>query len=279
MHTGGNRDPHRPCVRRLVSALLLGFAALLPGAASAAECAEAAPLRFEVTGKIVRSELGFTQGLEFREGKLYESTGLVDGTTRINMISLSGQVTTLVELGSKVFGEGLTILGDEMIQLTWQDHAVFAYDLAGKLVRTMKNRRDGWGLTNDGTQLIFSDGEEAIYFADPKTFAITRTVALKAKRIARVVGLNELERVDDRLYGNIFTTWYIVRLDPQTGCIDGIADMRSLLDAMTPDERAHLAANPQYVLNGIAHDAAENKFFVTGKRWKSIFTGRFVAAQ
>jgi glutamine cyclotransferase len=153
-----------------MSALLVAMAIFSGShnAAAQAQCGEPATLSFRIDKKITRSELGFTQGLEFRDGKLYESTGRIDGTTRVNTIGLDGKVTTLVELGTKVFGEGLTILNDEIIQLTWQEHQVFAYDLAGKALRQMANPREGWGLSNNGKELIFSDGGESIYYADPR---------------------------------------------------------------------------------------------------------------
>src|SRR5215468_5311147 len=243
-------------------------------------CREPIPLRFETGGKIIRSELGFTQGLEVRDGQLYESTGRVDGTTRINTISLSGQVRTLTDLGTTVFGEGLTILNDEIYQLTWQDHQVFVYDLAAKRKRAMRNPREGWGLTNDGTSLIFSDGGPSFYYVDPQTFAVRRTVKIRTNRPGEIVGLNELELVRGRLYGNIFTTWSIVRIDPASGCIDAVADMRGLRDQMTADEKAQIEFDSgNHVLNGIAYDDKTGLFYLTGKRWKTIFSGRFTEGQ
>src|SRR5215470_8974023 len=191
-----------------------------PDVLNAQTCREPVPLRFETASKITRSELGFTQGLEVRDGQLYESTGRVGGTTRVNVISFTGQVRTLTDLGTTVFGEGLTILNDEIYQLTWQDHQVFVYDLAAKRKRVMRNPREGWGLTNDGTSLIFSDGGPSFYYADPQTFAISKAVKIKASRPGDITGLNELELVDGKLYGNIFTTWLIVRIDPSTGCVE-----------------------------------------------------------
>jgi glutamine cyclotransferase len=270
--------------------LLLGTAALAisvaagafflwggPDTLNAQTCREPAPLRFEIASKIERSELGFTQGLEVRDGQLYESTGRIAGTTRINVISFDGQVRTLTDLGTTVFGEGLTILNDQIYQLTWQDHQVFVYDLAAKRQRAMRNPREGWGLTNDGSSLIFSDGGPSFYYVDPQTFAVRRTVKVRSTRPGDIPGLNELELVRGRLYGNIFTTWSIVRIDPASGCIDAVADMRGLRDRMSADEKALIDADSgNYVLNGIAHDNATGTFYVTGKRWKSIFSGRFV---
>ena len=248
-----------------------------PDTLNAQTCREPAPLRFEIASKIERSELGFTQGLEVRDGQLYESTGRIAGTTRINVISFDGQVRTLTDLGTTVFGEGLTILNDQIYQLTWQDHQVFVYDLAAKRQRAMRNPREGWGLTNDGSSLIFSDGGPSFYYVDPQTFAVRRTVKVRSTRPGDIPGLNELELVRGRLYGNIFTTWSIVRIDPASGCIDAVADMRGLRDRMSADEKALIDTDSgNYVLNGIAHDNATGTFYVTGKRWKSIFSGRFV---
>ena len=273
---GGVSDPKQSRLRLCASALMASIllAATATGT-NAQSCREPAPMRFEITDKIVRSRIGFTQGLEFRDGQLYESTGRVGGTTQLNTISLTGEVKTLADQGTAVFGEGLTIFNDEIIQLTWQDHQVFVYDLAGTLKRRMRNPRDGWGLTNDGSRLIFSDGGDSIYFTDPKTFGISRIVQLKTSRQGPVLGLNEVEYVRGKIYGNIFTTRTIVRLDPSTGCIEAVSDLGPLWTAMTPDERSY-AEGPDNVLNGIAHDAATNLFYLTGKRWKTIFSGRFI---
>jgi glutamine cyclotransferase len=150
------------------------------------------------------------------------------------------------------------------------------YDLAANRRRTMRNPREGWGLTNDGTNLIFSDGGPSFFYADPKTFAIRRTVKLKSNRPGEILGLNELELARGRIYGNIFTTWSIVRIDPASGCIDAIADMRGLRDLMSEDEKAQIESDAgNNVLNGIAYDDKTGLFYVTGKRWRTIFTGRF----
>ena len=241
-------------------------------------CREPVALRFNIDGKIVRSALGFTQGLEFRDGKLYESTGRIEGTTQLNVISLTGQVTTLADQGIAVFGEGLTILKDDVFQLTWQEHEVFVYDLVGKLKRKMQNPREGWGLTNDGASLIFSDGGPAFYYADPGTFAIRKAVKIRSTRPGDIIGLNELELVDGKLYGNIFTTRAIVRLDPASGCIDAVADLGNLWREMNAEERGQ-TDDSDNVLNGIAYDAKSGDFYLTGKRWKTIFRGRFVEAR
>jgi len=259
--------------------LLILFVLVPATAAHAADCPRPANLRFEVTGKIVRSEVGFTQGLEWRDGKLYESTGAVGNHSGLNTIAPDGTVTNVLDQGSKVFGEGLTILNDEIFQLTWQEHDVFVYDLAGTLKRTIKNPREGWGLTNDGTSLIFSDGGPSFYFADPKTFAITREVKIRSDRPGDTQGLNELELVDGKLYGNLFLTLTILRIDPARGCIEGRADMGALWRSFTEADKKQVTSSEQNVLNGIAYDAASGLFYVTGKRWRTIFVGKFVSAK
>jgi len=266
-----------------LAALAIAAAAIfwgMPETSQAQTCRDPAPLRFEPAAKIVRSALGFTQGLEFHDGELYESTGKIEGTTQINVIALNGQVRTLTDLGTTVFGEGLTILNNEIYQLTWQDHQVFVFDLAGNRKRTMRNPREGWGLTNDGTNLIFSDGGPSLFYSDPKTFAIRKSIKLRLNRGGEILGLNELELARGRLYGNIFTTWSIVRIEPTSGCIDAVADMRGLLDLMTPDERSQIEFDSgNHVLNGIAYDDKTGLFYLTGKRWKTIFSGRFTEGQ
>jgi glutaminyl-peptide cyclotransferase len=252
------------------------FLALLALAAALAQtCAPPATLRFTIAEKIARSAPGFTQGLEFRDGQLYESTGSIGGRSGLNTIGLDGAVKNLVDLGTRVFGEGLTIFKDEVFQLTWQEHEVYVYDLAGRLKRTMRNPREGWGLTNDGRQLIFTDGGSSLHFADAATFRITKSVQVRS-RASAISAVNELEFVDGRIYGNIFLTRTIVRIDPATGCIDATADLNVLWDAMTDAEKAAIAADENNVLNGIAYDKATQRFYLTGKHWGMIFVGRFL---
>ncbi|HET9902559.1 MAG TPA: glutaminyl-peptide cyclotransferase [Xanthobacteraceae bacterium] len=276
MSGGGRR---RQC-QRAARTWRLGVLAALLAAASApavraeAECGAPTRLRFELVRTIARNALGLTQGLEMHGSRLYESTGRIDGTSQVNVIDLSGQVTTLVELGTKVFGEGLTVLDGEVFQLTWQEHEVFVYDLAGRKTRTMHNPYFGWGLANDGHALVFTDGSEWLRFADPKTFAETRSLAIRVGARA-LRGVNELEFVDRKLYGNVFLTREIVRLDPQTGCVEAVADLSALWNAMDEAERQRIEGNPQYVLNGIAYDRERGLFYLTGKRWRYIFAGRF----
>jgi glutamine cyclotransferase len=263
--------------RRAIPAFCAFYLAqvLLCGAGLAASCLAPKQLVFQVEGEIKRDVLGGTQGLEQFDGVLYESTGLIGGDTRLNVIEPNGHVRVLKNFGRSFFGEGLTILGERVFQLSWQEHDVFVYDLKGTLLRRMKNPRDGWGLANDGTRLIFTDGEDKLHFANPDTFEITRSVGVQL-RGAALRALNELEYVDGRIFANVFTTRAIVRVQPETGCVDGIADLSVLWERMNKPERDHLASDENFVLNGIAYDKLRGLFFVTGKNWKTIFIGRFV---
>jgi glutamine cyclotransferase len=257
-----------------LTASALGAAAMSAMAALALECPSPQRLDFVVEKKITRSLTGYTQGLEFRDGRLYESTGPIKGETRLNIIDLDGKVTTLADLGTNVFGEGLTILNGEVFQLTWKDYAVFVYDLDGKRLRQMTNPRFGWGLANDGKELIFTDGEGSLHYADPKTFTITREVPLRAAAGAPPTWLNELEYVDGKLYGNVFMTDWIVRVDPASGCLEAGVDLSPLKAAMTENEKDAIAASIENVLNGIARDPDTGLFYITGKSWPMIYVGR-----
>jgi glutamine cyclotransferase len=257
-----------------LAALALALASTTT-ALAAKECRVPKQLDFVVEKKITRSLAGYTQGLEFRNGKLYESTGRTGGQTRLNLIDLDGKVTTLADLGTSVFGEGLTILDGQVFLLTWQENLVFVFDLHGKQLRRMKNPHLGWGLANDGRSLLFTDGEGLLRYADPKTFRITRELPLRSAGEVQPAWLNELEYVDGKLYGNIYTTPWIVRVDPHSGCVEAEADMSPLNEIITPNEAAAISASGENVLNGIARDPATGLFYVTGKRWPMIYVGKF----
>jgi glutaminyl-peptide cyclotransferase len=140
------RRPWRLALRAALQSLGLAlFIQSSPAEPTTQVCREPTTLRFDIVSKITRSEIGFTQGLEVHDGALYESTGRIGGTTKLNRISLDGKVKQLSDLGTTVFGEGLTILNDEVFQLTWQEHKVFVYDLEGTLKREMHNPGEGWG--------------------------------------------------------------------------------------------------------------------------------------
>lgn len=255
----------------------LGFAAaLISGVAFAQACPAPKAMTFQVDAQVRRDVLGFTQGLEVRGDKLFESTGSLVGDTRLTTIEpRSGKVTVLANFGKRFFGEGLTILKDHIFQLSWQEHLAFVYDLNGKLVRSMRNMHDGWGLTNDGTNLIFTDGGDKLYYVNPADFRILRQVAVRMGS-QPLPSLNELETVDGKIYANVFLTWDVVRIEPRTGCVEAIANLNNLVERMNAEERRHIGSDINFVLNGIAYDNQRKVFYITGKNWMSIFAGRFV---
>jgi glutamine cyclotransferase len=261
------------------TSLLAAFLSLIPaGCALAQQAACPAPrsMRFEVTAEVRRSDLAFTQGLEFHNGVLLEGSGNVFGTSRVQRIDLAtGRVTTLQDGGNSYFGEGITVFGNRIYQLTYREGRVFQRDLQGKALREFANPREGWGLTHDASRLIVSDGSDKLYFHRPSDFATLGSVPVRAGNIP-VYRLNELEHVDGAVYANVFESWQVVKISPRTGCVLAAADLSGLRARMPGQEQARIASELNFVLNGIAYNPATKLFTVTGKYWGYLFTGRFV---
>ena len=208
----------------------------------------------------------YTQGLVYRDGFLYESTGL-NGRSTVRKVRLqSGEVVQEHRVDARYFAEGLTDWGSRLIQLTWQTNVGFVYDLATlKQVRTFSYPGEGWGLTHDGKRLIMSDGQAAgqLRFLDPVSFKETGRLTVRDNG-QPVKDLNELEFVRGEVFANVWQTDRICRIDPQSGKVVGWVDLSGLLPAA---QRPELDA----VLNGIAYDAGGNRLFVTGKLWPRVF--------
>lgn len=204
----------------------------------------------------------FTQGLEFEDGALYEGTGL-NGRSSIRRVKLeTGDVVKQHNVDAQYFGEGITIVGSDLFELTWQSGIAFVYDrttFAPK--KTFRYTGEGWGLTHDATNLIMSDGTEFLRFLDPATFAERRRVRVTAVG-QPLKNLNELEYVKGEVFANIWMTDYIARIDPVSGRVNSYIDLRGL---MPPNDTS------RDVLNGIAYDAAGDRLFVTGKLWPRLF--------
>lgn len=207
----------------------------------------------------------FTQGLIYVDGHLYESTGL-NGRSSIRMVDLStGQVLQKHDLPSVYFGEGLTDWGSTLIQLTWKAHTAFVYDrFSFRVLKTFHYEGEGWGLTHDPTQIIMSDGTSYLRFLDPNSFKVTRRIHVLDDSGHPVDNLNELEFIHGEIYANVWHSDVILRISPQTGKVLGVIDLHGIIDQRElPGDDA--------VLNGIAYDAANNRLFVTGKLWPSLF--------
>lgn len=206
----------------------------------------------------------YTQGLEFADGRLFESTGL-HGRSSIREVDLpSGRVVRRRSVSQEHFGEGITIWKANLIELTWRSQVALVYDRASFEPRgSFAYTGEGWGLTHDATSLIMSDGTATLRFLDPVTFKERRRVTVTDGG-QPVAALNELEYVKGQVFANIWTTDRIARIDPVTGRVLGWVDLAGL---MPPSERL----NGDAVLNGIAHDVRGDHLYVTGKLWPRLF--------
>jgi glutaminyl-peptide cyclotransferase len=206
----------------------------------------------------------YTQGLIYRDGFLFESTGL-NGQSSLRKVKLeTGQVLQQHRLENTYFAEGLTELNGQLFQLTWRSNLAFVYDVKSfALQRTFNYSGEGWGLTQNQKELILSDGSPFLRFHDPKTFRETRRVQVTDAG-APVDQLNELELVRGEIYANVWHTDRVARIAPQTGQVMGWIDLRGLLSPM-------YRLDAEAVLNGIAYDASRNRLFVTGKLWPQLF--------
>lgn len=214
----------------------------------------------------------FTQGLEIVDGILYESTGDPDhkGATRILQKNItSGTTINEQPLEGNYFGEGITILNNQLFQITWTSQKCFIYD-AKTLVRQAESFNytgEGWGLTNDGTSIIMSDGSERIYFRDPKTFRVQKTISVCDNK-GVVKNLNELEYVDGLIYANVWMTSKIVVFEATSG---------KVIKTIDCSEFEAKAKGGGDVLNGIAYNHTTNKFYLTGKYWPYLGLVEFKA--
>ncbi len=214
----------------------------------------------------------FTQGLVFHNGFLYEGTGGKasrgdDFFSSLRKVEIeTGKVVQKYMVPPEFFGEGITILGDKVYQLTWQERTGFIYNLEDfKLLREVRYAGEGWGLTHDGTHLIMSDGTHVIRFVDPETFSTVRTITVNDERGRPLMQLNELEYVKGEIWANVWQSGWIMRIDPATGKLLGKIDLTAITEEET---RRNRKAD---VLNGIAYDPQSDRIFVTGKRWTRLF--------
>jgi glutamine cyclotransferase len=205
----------------------------------------------------------FTQGLVYRDGSLYESTGL-NGRSSLRKVRLeTGEVLQKRDVDTRYFAEGLTDWNGRLVQLTWQTNVAFVYDLLSFAPeQTFSYQGEGWGLTHDAARLILSDGSSTLRFFDPQTYREIGHVNVRDEA-GPIERLNELELVGGEVFANVWQTDRICRIDPSTGRITGWIDLSGLLG---PDERREAD-----VLNGIAYDAAGGRLFVTGKLWPHLF--------
>ena len=206
----------------------------------------------------------YTQGLFFHEGVLYESAGQY-GESSFRKVDLpTGRVLQRMNYEGRYFVEGSCVLNGRLYVLTWQEKECFVYDIkTWKQIGTLRYLGEGWGLTTDGKSLIMSDGTSTITFRNPDTFVAERsiTVTLRGQNVAY---LNELEYIKGEIWANVYGTDQIVRIDPETGQVRAVINLRGLLPANLRKPRTD-------VLNGIAYDPKSGAVYVTGKYWPKLY--------
>lgn len=214
----------------------------------------------------------FTEGLQFHNGKLFESTGLVK-ESKIKQIDLKSGKTEKEYLltDPTIFGEGINIFKDKLYQLTYQNHVAYVYNLSdlSKPIKTFNWQTEGWGITNNGTDLIISDGQPQgnLYFVNPDDFKVKRIVQV-VDNFGPVNAINELEFIDGFVYANIWGSTYIIKINPENGHVIGKLETQNMLKSFYSNFPIHEMDN---VLNGIAYDSTNKKIYITGKRWPKLF--------
>lgn len=241
--------------RGLVAALLT----LLPAAAQAQSATS-----YRVVASYPHDTRAFTEGLFFLDGTLYESTGR-EGQSDIRQVRIrDGRPIRSAAIDPRYFGEGIVNWGNEILSLTWKDGIGFRWDRKGmRKLSAFHYRGEGWALTQDGTNIIMSDGSSQLRVIDPKNFTEKRRIDVSFfGRPLR--NLNELEYVKGEIFANVWMTAQIVRIDPATGVVKGWIDLTPLIDQVR-------VTDPEAVPNGIAYDAKSGHLFVTGKLWPKMF--------
>ena len=224
---------------------------------------------FEVMRQLPHDSTAFTQGLTYYNGFFYEGTGREGQSSLRQVDPETGRVVRKADLAPDLFGEGVTVLGNEVFQLTWTSHIGFVYNLSDfHLLRTFSYSGEGWGLTTDGRDLLMSDGSAEIRVLDASTFAEKKRIKVSdgGKPVEQ---LNELEFVEGEIYANIWHGDRIARISPRTGQVVGWIDLTGLLGPFYQREA-------EAVLNGIAYDSKGKRLFVTGKLWPKIFEIRVI---
>jgi glutaminyl-peptide cyclotransferase len=218
---------------------------------------------YTVVRSYPHSSEDFTQGLVFADDRLYESTGLY-GQSAVSIKSLdSGRVIRRFPLPDRYFGEGLAVVNGHLVQLTYREQTGFVYDRGSlELLREFRYKGEGWGLTYDGRHLIMSDGSARLHFLDPVTYGRQRSLKVVHKGLG-LENLNELEYAEGRIYANVWLRNIIVEIDPATGHVTGETDLSELA--------SRHAVSPESVLNGIAYNARNGTFLVTGKLWPVLY--------
>lgn len=228
---------------------------------------------FRTVASFPHDPAAFTQGLFIRDGFLYESTGLYGKSSMRKTNPATGKIVLKTNLPRKYFGEGTTAIGDRIYQLTWKSRKGFIYSKKTlEKEGTFRYSTQGWGLTDDGTLLIMSDGSEKLYFLSPDDFSVKKTLRVRGKNGEAVSRLNELEYANGKIYSNIWGSDLIAVVNPVDGTVERRIDLGGLRKKLSLPNRAE-------VLNGIAWNPSSGTFFVTGKYWSEIFEIEILPSQ
>ena len=258
------RWPHRSSPVALVGVMVAAASIILVSSVAVNGQRRQAPVYgYDVVNVYPHDREAFTQGLLYRDGVLFESTGL-NGRSSLRKVRLeTGEVLQQSKLDARYFAEGLTDWGSRLVQLTWNTNVGFVYDLASfKSLRTFSYPGEGWGLARDQKRLIMSDGSPTLRFIDPETFQVTGRIDVRDGGLP-VEDLNELEMVEGEIYSNVWMTDRLAIIAPGTGEVSGWINLAGLMPRGSTTGDA--------VLNGIAYDSARKRLFVTGKLWPRLF--------
>jgi glutaminyl-peptide cyclotransferase len=220
-------------------------------------------ISYEVVDTYPHDPEAFLQGLVWHDGGFYESTGLNGESTLRRVEFPSGRVLKKISLSPDLFGEGLALVDDHLVQITWQTHRGFVYDRETfRLIREFTYDSEGWGITYDGKNLIMSDGTSTLTYLDPQTYQPVKklNVTMNGRPVFK---LNELEFIEGEIWSNVWQTDMILRIDPATGTVNSYLDMRGAL-------AREFRTGREDVLNGIAYDAERKRIFISGKKWSRI---------
>lgn len=249
-----------------LTAMVVAMTMLAYAPASVAQ-RKAAPVQtYKVVATFPHDTSSFTQGLVYAgDGQFYESTGL-NGESSLRRVDLAtGQTLQRIDVPTEYFAEGLALVGDELLQLTWRHHLAFVYDRKTfRQKRTFPYTSEGWGIAYDGTsQLVMSDGSDTLTFLDPKSFALGKKLRVMDAGTP-VPNLNELEWIEGEIWANVWLTDRIARISPNTGEVNAWIDLSTLYPRIQ-------RTLPSDELNGIAYDRATRRIFITGKKWPRLY--------
>ncbi|MGJ8743832.1 glutaminyl-peptide cyclotransferase [Polaribacter sp.] len=233
---------------------------------------------FKIINTYPHDTKAYTQGLEYYNGFLYETTGRKGQSTLRKVDITTGKVLKKIDLDKKYFGEGMSIVNDKITWLTWQSKVGFVYDLNTfeQVSEFSYNKSiEGWGLTHNDKEFIKSDGSNKIWFLDLETKAEKRFIQVYNHKQS-IPYLNELEYVNGKIYANYWKKPLIAIINPETGVVEGIANMTELKKEM---EKTQKLTDDDDVLNGIAYDKENNRLFVTGKHWEKLFEIELIKKQ